>query len=224
MTLGRAALTAAAMTLMAAAPAPRVANWSTTISQTPQGGYLVGNPNAPVKVIEYVSYTCSHCAHFEAEADAPLKANFIANGKTSVEYRSLIRNKIDIAVALLATCGPATKFPGNHAAFLRGQDKWFQAPGPGAEQRWSSNDFPTAMRAIASDLKLYDVMRSRGYTRPEADRCLLNRAAADKLAAQTQHAVNELKVQGTPSFIVNGQLLAVHDWNGLRSRLQELNR
>jgi hypothetical protein len=149
---------------------------------------------------------------------------FIASGKGSIEYRPLMRNKIDVAVTLLATCGPIAKFRGNHTAFLRGQDKWFHAPNQGEEQRWSSEDFAASMRAIANDLKLYDVMVKRGYTRPELDRCLLNRAAAAKLAEQTRFAVAELKVQGTPSFIVNGTLLEAHDWDGLRPRLMELTR
>ena len=225
MKLGRMIVAAAlAVLTMAAAPAPRQANWNGVVATTPQGGYLVGNPNAPVKLIEYVSYTCPHCAHFEEQSDTTLRMTFIASGKGSVEYRSLMRNKIDVAVTLLATCGPAAKFRSNHTAFMRGQSRWSHAPNQGEEQRWSSPDFATSMRAIANDLKLYDFMVNRGYTRPELDRCLLNRAAANKLAAQTQFAVEELKVQGTPSFIINGVLHEAHDWDGLRPRLMELTR
>jgi protein-disulfide isomerase len=223
MKLGRLILLAAAAAFSLAAAPPRPANWNNALSQTAEGGVLVGNPNAQVKLIEYVSYTCPHCAHFEIEASGPLQLTFITGGKGSIEYRSLIRNKIDVVVSLLVTCGPISRFRANHAAFLRGQDKWFTAPGPGAERRWEANDFPTAARAIANDLKLYDIMQNRGYTRPEIDRCLTNRAAADKLAAQTQKAV-KLGVDSTPSFLVNGQLLDVHDWDGLRPRLMELTR
>lgn len=228
------ALAAVALLAMAAAPAPRkshaaparaaAVNWNDVVSQTAQGGHLVGNPNAAVKLIEYVSYTCPHCAHFEAEADAPLRQTFIATGRGSVEYRPLIRNKIDIAVSLLAACGPVTRFRANHSAFLRGQEQWFQAPPAGAEERWASSDFAAAMRAIATDLKLYAVLEGRGYTRPELDRCLTNRAAADKLAAQTQYAVDKLGVQGTPSFIVNGQLQDAHSWDELRPKLAPPSR
>jgi hypothetical protein len=49
---------------------------------------LLGNPrNAPVKLVEYISYTCPHCAHFEAESDAQLRIGFIATGKGSIEVR-----------------------------------------------------------------------------------------------------------------------------------------
>lgn len=233
MKLGRTMVVAAlAVLTMAAAPAQRSsssgnsahANWNGVIATTPQGGYLVGNPNAAVKLIEYVSYTCPHCSHFEEQSDTTLRMTFIASGKGSIEYRSLMRNKIDVAVTLLATCGPITKFRGNHTAFLRGQDKWYHGPSQGEEQRWSSDDFATSMRAIANDLKLYDFMTNRGYTRPEVDRCLMNRAAANKLAEQTKFAIDELKVPGTPSFIVNGALQEAHDWDGLRPRLMELTR
>jgi protein-disulfide isomerase len=212
-----------------AAPPPRSGNslgtnWNGVIAVTRQGGYLVGNPNAAVKLIEYVSYTCPHCAEFEKEADTTLRMAFIANGKGSIEYRSLLRNKIDVAVTLLVTCGSVSKFRGNHTAMLRGQERWFHGPSQGEQQRWSSPDFATSMRAIANDLKLYDVMANRGYTRPQLDRCLMNREAANKLAAQTQFAVEELKVQGTPSFILNGQLQEAHDWAALRPRLMELTR
>lgn len=225
MKLGRMTVIAAmAMLTMAAAPAPRQANWNGVIAATPQGGYLAGNPNAEVKLITYVSYTCPHCAHFETESDITLRMTFIASGKGSLEIRPLMRNKIDVAVTLLATCGPISKFRGNHTAFLRGQASWYHAPSQGEQQRWSGADFATSMRAIANDLKLYDVMTNRGYTRPQLDRCLMDRAAATKLAEQTQFAFEQLKIQGTPSFIVNGTLLQVRDWDGLRPRLMELTR
>lgn len=225
MKLGRMIVAAAlAVLTMAAAPAPRQANWNGVIAMTPQGGYIVGNPNAAVKLIEYVSYTCSHCAQFEERSDTTLRMTFIASGKGSVEYRPLMRNKIDVAVTLLATCGPISKFRGNHTAFMRGQNRWLHAPSQGEQQRWSSADFATSMRAIANDLKLYDLMVNRGYTRPELDRCLTNRATADKLAAQTKFAVDELKVRSTPSFIINGTLQDAHDWEGVRPRLMELTR
>lgn len=207
----------------APAPAPRAQNWNNAIVVTPQDGHLVGNPNAAVKLVQYISYTCSHCAHFEMESDASLRLSFIASGKGSVEYRPFIRSSIDVAAALLVRCGPIAKFRGNHYAMLRDQAKWFHAPSPTEVQRWSSPDFPAAMRAIANDLKLYDLMVTRGYTRPELDRCLANKPAAEKMAAQTRYATQN-GVQGTPSFFINGRLQDTHGWDGLRPTLAELTR
>lgn len=217
------ALGAAPATGAAPAPAPRPQNWNNAIVVTPQDGHLVGNPNAGVKLVEYISYTCPHCAHFEMESDASLRLSFIASGKGSVEYRPFIRSSIDVAAALLVRCGPITKFRGNHYAVLRDQAKWFHAPTPTELQRWSAADFPTAMRNIANDLKLYDLMVTRGYTRAELDRCLANKPAAEKMAAQTRYATQN-GVQGTPSFFVNGRLQDTHSWDGLRPVLAELTR
>jgi protein-disulfide isomerase len=224
MQLARVLIVALAASLSIAATPPAKRNWDQTVVETPQGGHLVGNPNADVKLVEYVSYTCSHCAKFEIEAEAPLRLTFISTGKGSVEYRPLLRNKIDLAVALLAGCGPASRFRGNHARFLRSQDKWFGDFSSAQQQRWASPDFATAMRAIASDLKLYDIMAGRGYTRVQLDRCLADEAAGSKLAQQSSYAVEKLGVNATPGFLINGKLQDVHDWSSLRPRLAELVR
>jgi protein-disulfide isomerase len=199
-------------------------DWNQVVAVTPEGGHLVGNPEAEVKLIEYVSYTCDHCARFEIEADAPLRLTFISPGNGSIEYRPLLRNKIDLAVSLLAACGPASKFRGNHALLLRSQDKWFGDFSAAQQQRWDSPDFATSMRAIASDLKLYDLLAGRGYTRVQLDRCLADKDAGSKLARHSTVAVEQLGVNATPSFLINGKLQDVHDWSGLRPRLAELVR
>lgn len=215
MKLGRFLILGAVALLSVGASKGRAPNWNAIVTVTPEGGYLVGNPRAAKKLVEFVSYTCPHCAHFESEAGAPLRQSFIASGKVAVEYRPFMRNRIDIAASLIATCGPAAKFPGNHALLLGSQGQWFQGPTRGDHIQ----DFKAAMQAIAADYKLYALMAPRGYTKAQLDVCLGNRAAMDKLAAQTQHAVDQVKIEGTPSFLINGQLQDVNDWNSLRSRL-----
>jgi protein-disulfide isomerase len=92
--------------------------------QKPDGGHVVGNPNAPLKLVEYMSYTCPHCAHFEAEGAPALRIGMIASGKGSFEVRHLLRDPIDTAVALLTNCVPANRFFVLHEAFLMNQDHW----------------------------------------------------------------------------------------------------
>ena len=63
-------------------------------------------------------------------------------------------------------------------------------------------------------------MEARGVNRIAVDRCLANEALAKKLAAQTQEAVEKVNVNGTPSFVVDGVLLAgTHDWASLKPQL-----
>ena len=70
--LAAAALLAVSATAVPVQPAPAQAqrDWTRVVAQTPEGGYRMGNPNAPVKLVEYLSLTCSHCAHF-SEQGAP---------------------------------------------------------------------------------------------------------------------------------------------------------
>src|SRR3546814_9167637 len=61
------ALIGVVMLAGAAAPAPQAGDWTRTVTQTAAGSFVMGNPAAPVKLIEYLSYTCPHCAAFSAE-------------------------------------------------------------------------------------------------------------------------------------------------------------
>ena len=125
---------------------PAARNWNTTVTVTPQGTHVLGNPAAKIRLTQYVSYTCPHCAHFEEQADAQLRLTFVATGKGAVEVRNIIRDPIDLTVALLTNCGPTAKFFGNHAAFLRGQDKWIGPlvnPSPAQRARWTTGAFAT---------------------------------------------------------------------------------
>lgn len=198
-------------------------NWNTTVAVTPTGSHVLGNPAARVKLTEFISYTCSHCAHFDREASDRLRVTGVAQGKVSIEVRHLVRDPIDMTVAMLTNCGPPAKFFLNHSAFLRSQDNWIgnaNNASAAQRQRWSTGDMPSRMKAIASDFGFYPIMATRGYDRMTVDRCLSDRAMAQQLAAQTESA-SKLGVTGTPSFLINGQLLAgTHDWQSLQPQIE----
>ena len=221
------ALIAGAMTLIAAGkplPTAPIRNWLGQIATTPEGGHLRGNPKADIKLVEFVSYTCPHCSHFETESDATLQLALIKSGKGSFEIRSYLRNPIDVAASLMVECGSAAKVFGNHSAMLRSQPKWLREPSPSELTRWQNPDFVTRMRYIATDLKLYDVMMPRGYTKVQLDQCLANKPLAQRIADQTTDAYTRLKVDSTPSFLLNGELVPEHDWAGIQARLKPLTK
>lgn len=199
-------------------------NWNATVARTPEGTHVLGNPAAEVKLTEFVSYTCNHCAEFEKQADGALRVGFVASGKGSVEVRHFVRDPVDMTVALLTNCGPPAKFFLNHTAFLRSQDAWIGPlanPSPAQRARWFSGGFAQRTRAIAQDFKFYAIMRTRGYTPAEVDKCLTNEALADKLALATEEAEAKLFVSGTPSFAIDGAVLAgTHSWKSLEPQLK----
>lgn len=208
---------------MAAITAPAAAqDWNTVYERTAQG-HRIGNPDAELQLIEFVSYTCPHCAHFERESEAELRYFYVHEGHASVEVRHLVRNIIDLAAVLTAECGPEENFFGNHNALLFTQPEWLaraQSATPGQQQRWNSGTVPSRLQAIANDLEFYELMEVRGYSVPDINRCLNDFNRADAVVAASQTNAAEFGVQGTPSFVLNGALLdQVHSWPTLRAAL-----
>jgi protein-disulfide isomerase len=215
----RFAFLAFAAMLATAAGAP---NWNAVVKAA-DGGHLIGNPDAKVKLIEFVSYTCPHCAHFAVDGDGALQLAYIGPGKVSVEVRHIVRDPVDLTAAVLANCGPAAKFPRNHAALMLGQSKWITrvANTSKAQQaRWYAGNGPSRRRAIASDAGFYTLMEGRGYNRTAVDKCLADEALAQRIAETSAADTQKWDVVGTPSFAINGALLAgTHDWRTLQPQI-----
>lgn len=214
--------TLAGAALLLAAAAPKTVGWNYTVTLTPAGGHVLGNPAAKVKLVQYVSYTCPHCAEFEVQSDGPLRLGYIATGKVSSELRHYLRDPVDLTAALLTNCGAKEKFFLNHSAFMRSQKVWIGRIARSSEAqriRWTSGTLSARTRAVASDFKFYEIMASRGYDRPSTDRCLADAAMAQRLAKQTEEG-RKLGISGTPGFAIDGTLLlGTHDWALLRPQI-----
>ena len=217
-----AAALAGATLLLGGANTP----WHATVAETGTS-HRIGNPEAKVRVTEYISYTCPHCAQFAREGEDALKLGYIAPGKVSLEIRHLIRDPVDLTAALLAQCGPAAKFPQNHTAFMLGQDEWIAPLGKSTaaqRQRWTQAG-AAGRRAIASDFGFYEIMERRGYRRTEVDRCLADDAAVRNLAETSAKDWDKPGLDATPSFAINGVVMpGTHTWAALSRQLDEFVR
>ena len=231
--VGTAIVLGLATTGAVAKPAPKPAakaahNWANTISYLPSGAFIRGNPAARVKLVEYISYTCPHCAEFNAEASPAMASAYIASGKVQVEVRPFFRNMFDVTASLLAHCGPADRFKGNHDALLAQQKQWLtpaESPSNEQIQRWSDPDFAKRMKAVADDLGLTRLMLGRGYSADQINACLADKPLAQKLADLTQQGVTVHKVEGTPSFLINNALqTGVFSWPALRPKIDQALR
>lgn len=199
-------------------------NWTATVTVQPDGTHVLGNPQAKVKLDEFVSYTCPHCATFEKKADAPLRIAYVQPGKLSVRVVHLVRDPIDMTVAMLTNCGSPAGFFKRHQTFMHTQDIWLrkaEGASEGQRSRWTSGDMAARLRAIASDFGFYALMEPRGFSRAAVDRCLADTAMSKRIAGQSAEA-RKLDVPGTPSFAIGGVLLeSVHDWPTLESAIKE---
>jgi len=205
-----------ALAALALPASPAMAqDWNTQITETGQG-IRVGNPEAPMQLIEFVSYTCPHCAHFEQESEAELKYVYVLEGLANVEIRHLIRNPIDVAAVLVTECGATENFFNNHRAMLFTQDEWLaraQEVSTAQQARWNSGTISSRMRAIGNDLDFHEIMESRGYSYSDVDNCLGDAERAIAIVEASAANSAEYNVPGTPSFVLNGTLLdGVHDW------------
>lgn len=214
-----AALSAIAVLSLAAGKA----NWTATVNVTDAGSHVLGNPEAPAKLTEFVSYTCDHCATFQKQSDAPLRIAYVMSGNVSVKVQHLLRDPIDLTVAMLTNCGDPKGFFKRHHTFLYQQDKWMaKMSGITSERRqqWSHGELRNRLRAVARDFGFYAIMEQQGYRRTRVDSCLADTKMAERLAAQSE-AARQLGVKGTPSFAINGELLdATHDWTALQPKLK----
>jgi len=89
--------------------APAGTNWLETVGKTADLGMVMGNPNAPVKLIEYGALSCPHCARFSKESREKLKT-YISKGSVSYEFRTFLIHPQDVPASLLARCNGAGPF------------------------------------------------------------------------------------------------------------------
>jgi protein-disulfide isomerase len=211
----------AAVSLVATAAVAAAGNWLTVVDPA-GGGHKIGNPAAKVKLTEFVSYTCPHCGHF-AQEGANAVDLYIASGKVQVDVRHVVRDPVDLTAAMLANCGAAGKFPRNHAALMLSQPRWLPIvtrATKAQKSRWYNGPGHARRRAIAADLKFYDIMATRGYDRLTLDKCLSDEAAAKRLADQSAADDKTWNVQSTPSFAIDGTMLAgTWEWKTLQPQL-----
>jgi protein-disulfide isomerase len=230
---GALALTGAAMLgpRLDAAPArnraphravPAARDWTRNVVATPELGFRMGNPAARVKLVEYGSMTCPHCAHFSAEGDVAL-ASYVRRGTVSYEFRNYVLNGIDVAATLLARCsGPNSFFPMTHRLYST-QSQWVgRITGLGDAEKQALRALPEAQRLprLAQLGGLTQIAGSYGVTPARAARCLTDESGIGQIN-RIGEAAAALGVEGTPTFLLNGANIGTHTWATLEPILRE---
>lgn len=156
----------------------------------PAGGvadHVIGNKDAKVTVIEYLSPTCPHCKTFHETVYPQLKAEYIDTNKIQFIPRPFVRNVLDAVVFMLAEAAGAEKYHEVVDTYFRTQNDWVTSPTPA-----------DAMFAIAQQL---------GFSKETYDAALTNQALFSGLETMRDQATREFQLQGTPTFYVNGKML-----------------
>ena len=96
---------------VAAVSAPAGQDWTQQVRATPEGGYVMGNPDAKLKLVEWGSRLCPTCGAFANTGMRPLIDNYVKSGKVSYEFREyLVHGAPDFAPALIGRCAGAEPF------------------------------------------------------------------------------------------------------------------
>jgi len=195
--------------------------WADMVTVTPEGGYLMGNPGAPLKLIEYGSLTCPHCAAFSTEGFPKLRDNYVASGRVSIEFRNFVRDKFDTTMAMLTRCGsPDTFFPLTEQVFANQKDIFAGLEGAQKDPALATMTDARLFQMLGAKAGLIDFFAARGISKDQANSCLANVKTAEALATGVQKAVDQYNVSGTPTFILNGKNLEVATWESLEPMLQ----
>lgn len=150
--------------------------------------YSEGDQNAPIHVIEYASYTCPHCAEFHKDVYPQLKKNYIDTGKVKFTMRAFFFDKYGLWADAIARCGGEMRYYGI-------TDMMFD------QQR----DWVTAGSADAVVNKLTTIGISAGLTKDQIKACLSDGPMLQAMVAKFQKGSTEDKIDGTPTFIINGK-------------------
>jgi protein-disulfide isomerase len=180
--LARRTVFALAPTLLAApslaqgtAPAPAPASDPRLVDRA------IGKAEAPVRVLEFFSLTCSHCASFHKEVFPQVKAELIATGRARLVWRDFPLDRLALVAAAVARSLPAERYEGFIGALLANQDRWAFTRGDPKEEL-------AKMAALA------------GMNRATYDQVIADEALQRAILEGRARAEQEFQVQSTPSF------------------------
>lgn len=201
---------------------PRRRDWLQTAEHTPEGGFRIGNPNARIKLVEYFSLTCPHCAEFAHEGGSRLFQTYVSSGQVSVEYRNYVLNAYDLAAAFLTRCASPREYFNFSHELLGTQPSWMgRMQGLTDAQRNELRGLQPlqAMQRIVGLLGLEQAATRHGISPAEQRACLADQAGLDRIGTMKQ-AAEAAGVNGTPTFFINGQRTQVNTWAGIEPLLR----
>lgn len=203
-------------------PAPN-GDWTQSVAKTPEGGFRMGNPNAPVKLVEYGSLSCSHCAEFERDGAPELRDTYVKSGQVSWEFRPYLLFPTDPGVSMLLECQSETAFFPLIDQLYADQAGWIgRIQALPQEQLAALQTMPPreAAALVVQAGGLDEFFRQRGMPQSRIQACLADQKVLEQVAAIK--AKGDLEgVNGTPSFFINGTFAeGAANWAALEPQLR----
>lgn len=149
--------------------------------------YVIGDKNAPVTLVEYLSQTCSHCAEFRRDEIPKIEEAYVKTGKLRIVFREMHRNNIDVAASVLGRCLGRDAFLPFTDMLLEQQSVWMMR---------DDQDVIAGLKEMA---------RRAGMSSGDFDECLKKQDLATSLAKASNKAAKDYCITGTPTLLLNGK-------------------
>lgn len=145
---------------------------------------ILGKADAPITIFEYASFTCPHCADFDANVLPKIKADWIDTGKARLIFRDFPLDQAAVRAAILARCAPPDQYYAFVDALFHGQTTWAQ-----------TGKVDDALSKLA---------KVSGMSDEQFAACMKDEAVQKRVLDSRLEAEQQFKVESTPTFFVNG--------------------
>ena len=169
-------------------------------------GFEIGNPDAPITIIEYRSLTCSHCADFANNVFPELNEKYIQTGKVKFEFRPFVLNAVDLNAFKLLNSIEEKDFLSLDKMLFRDQNKWLV-----------TKDSNKILENSTNALKKYALLY--GLSEETFNDILNDKELEEWILSMRVDGTKKFNIQSTPSFIINGE---VHSGNMPFSKFEKL--
>ena len=153
--------------------------------------HTLGNPKAAITLLEYAAPMCPHCAHFTAEEFPILKREFIDTGRIFYIFRVFPLGAPDGAVEAVARCLPAERYFPYMEMMFREQKQWD----------------PDGYQIADVEAAIVGLAGREGLSPEKAKACINDSAQQERINQSAQDAQLRYQVEGTPTFVMNGQVV-----------------
>ncbi|MDO5657775.1 MAG: DsbA family protein [Paracoccus sp. (in: a-proteobacteria)] len=164
---------------------------------------VLGDPDAPLTIVEYASFTCVHCANFHRDVFPQLKSEFIDTGRVQFIQRDVYFDAVGLWAGVLARCAGEERYYAVGGMLLDEQPQWASAQ---TGEQYAEN--LRRMGALA------------GMTTEQMDACWADEAQTERLVATFQRNATADGVQATPTFVIGGEKVANAPWDQLRATIE----
>jgi protein-disulfide isomerase len=178
----------------------------------------LGDPNAPVTIVEYASFSCPACAAFHEQVLPELTERYIATGKVRLVYRDFPLDASALAASVVARCAPEEHYFRHVAALYGAQPAWRRAGGDasaelarlGLIEAWRADGFPAdvarAFEAASAPIAALLREARQGGLRPaETARCLADAGLIERILLEQWEAQETYGVRATPTLVIEGE-------------------